>query len=99
MRYCETRLKTDESALLQHESLRSHVLKKNEIFSTPTLGLTLFIRQGMLAWIETCHQCIPVANPTLHKQPESPDLPCETKSEMIKVMANMTLFNLKETHS
>jgi len=99
MRYCQTSIESDDSALLQYESMRSQVLKKEEVFFTQSLGLALFIRQGMLAWIETCHQCIPATNSTLDKQPETPVLPYETKSEMIKVMANITLFNLKEAQS
>lgn len=99
MRYCQTSIESDDSALLQYESLRSQVLKKEEVFSERSLGLALFIRQGMLAWIEMCHQCIPAANSILNKQPETPVLPYETKSEMIKVMANITLFNLKEAQS
>ena len=99
MRYCQTSIESDDSALLQYESLRSQVLKKQEVFSARSLGLALFIRQGMLAWMEICHQCIPAANSILDKQPETPVLPYETKSEMIKVMANITLFNLKEAQS
>ena len=52
MRYCQTSIESDDSALLQYESLRSQVLKKEGVFSAQTLGLALFIRQGMLAWIE-----------------------------------------------
>ena len=99
LRYCQTNIESDDSALLQYESLRSQALKKEEVFSERSLGLALFIRQGMLAWIEMSHQCIPAANSILDKQPETPVLPCETKSEMIKVMANITLFNLKEAQS
>jgi hypothetical protein len=99
IRYCQTSNESDDSALLQYESLRSQVLKKEEIFSERSLGLALFIRQGMLAWIKMCHQCIPAANSILDKQPETPVLTCGTKSEMIKIMATITLFNLKEAQS
>jgi len=99
LRYSATGIESDDRALLQYESLRSQVLKKEGALPERNLGLALFIRQGMLAWIETCHQCIPAANSILDKQPETPVLPYETKSEMIKVMANITLFNLKEAQS
>jgi hypothetical protein len=52
----------------------------------------------MLAWIEVCHRCIP-ANSTPQKRPEMPMFAYETTSEMIKVMANITLFNLEEALS
>ncbi len=99
MRYCRTSIESDESALLQYESLRSQVLKKEEVFSERSLGLALFIRQGMLAWIEMSHQCIPAANAILDKQPETPVLAYGIKSEMIKVLANITLLNIKEAQS
>jgi hypothetical protein len=99
IRYCQTSIESVDSDLLQYESLRSQVLKKEEVFFARSLGLALFIRQGMIAWMEMCHQCIPAKNKVLDKQPETPVLAYETKSEMIKVMANITLFNLKEAQS
>lgn len=93
-----TGIKSDDSTLLHYESLRSQVLNRQEIFSGRSLGLTLFIRRGMLAWIEVCHRCIP-ANQKPIKRSKMPVFMYETTSEMIKVMANITLFNLKEVHS
>jgi hypothetical protein len=52
----------------------------------------------MLAWIEICHRCIPV-NPNREKLAETPAFADNTTSEMIKVMANITLFNLEEALS
>lgn len=98
LRNSPTGIESDDNALLQYESLRSQALNRQEIFSERSLGLTLFIRRGMLAWIEVCHRCIPASsNP--EKWPETPVFAYETKSEMIKVMANITLFNLEETMS
>jgi hypothetical protein len=86
-------IESDDSALLHYESLRSQALDKQETFYKRSMGLTLLIRQGMLAWIEVCHRCIP-ANPV--KRSKIPVLAYEATSEMIKVMANITLFNLEE---
>jgi hypothetical protein len=91
-------IEPDDSALLNYESLRSQALNKPEAFYERSLGLTLLIRQGMLAWIELCHRCIP-ANPKPIKQSKTRIFSYETTSEMIKVMANITLFNLEEVHS
>jgi len=91
-------MESDDGALLQYESLRSQVLEKQESFGQRSPGLALFIRQGMLAWIEICHRCMP-ATSALDKQRQPSSLAYETKSEMIKVMANITLFNLKEAQS
>lgn len=87
---------SDDSALLQYESLRLQALNRKERFSLQSLGLALFIRQGMPAWIEVCHRCTP-ANFNREKQAEMPLFAYGTTSEMIKVMANITLFNLEET--
>ncbi len=98
LRYSPTGIESDDNALLQYESLRSQVLNKQESFAERSLGLALFIRRGMLAWIEVCHRCIP-ENPKPVKRSKTPIFSYETTSEMIKVMANITLFNLEEIHS
>jgi hypothetical protein len=94
-RYSPTSIESDERVLLQYESLRWQVLNKHQRSSKPALGLALFIRQGMLAWIEVCHRCAPVSS-NLDQHRQVPVFAYETKSEMIKVMANITLCNLKE---
>jgi hypothetical protein len=88
-------IESGDSALLHYESLRSKALNKQESFYKRSLGLTLLMRQGMLAWIDACHRCIP-ANPNPVQRSKLPVLAYETTSEMIKVMANITLFNLEE---
>ena len=95
LRYSPSGIESNNSAVLQYETLRSHVLNKQERFVEKSLGLALFIRQGMLAWIELCHQYIPT-NSTRKKRVKIPIFAYETTSEMIKVMANITLFNLEE---
>ena len=89
-------IKSDDSALLHYESLRSQAFNKQETFSERSLGLTLLIRQGMLAWIDVCHRCIPA---TPAKRTKMPAFRHKATSEMIKVMANITLFNLQEIYS
>ena len=95
MRFRPSGIESDDSVLLQYESLRCQVLNKQKRFAEKSLGLALFIRQGMLAWIELCHRYIPTKL-TRQKQAKIPVLADETTSEMIKVMANITLFNLEE---
>ena len=95
MRFRLSSIESDESVLRQYESLRGQVLNAQERFAQRSLGLALFIRQGMLAWIELCHRYIPT-NSTRQKRAKMPVLADETTSEMIKVMANITLFNLEE---
>jgi hypothetical protein len=89
---------SDDSILLQYESLRLQVLNRYGDFSERGLGLTLFIRRGMLAWIEVCHKCMP-ADSSRQKQMEPPVFAYGVTSEMVKVMANITLSNLEEALS
>jgi hypothetical protein len=91
-------MESDDSAMLQYESLRSQVLSNHKAIAERSGGLALFIRQGMLAWIEISSRCIP-ATPNPVKRSELPALAYETTSEMIKIMANITLFNLEEVLS
>jgi len=86
---------SDGNALLQYESMRSQTLNRQGIFHNQSLGHTLLIRQGMLAWIDVCHKCIP-EKPKRIKRSKAPIFLDETTSEMIKVMANITLLNLEE---
>jgi hypothetical protein len=61
--------KSDDSILLHYESLRLQVLNRYGDFSERDLGLTLFIRRGMLAWIEVCHKCMPACYRRLRMDP------------------------------
>lgn len=90
-------IRSDDRILQQYESLRSQVLRKEKAFTERSLGLALFIRQGMLAWIEACDECTQ-ENSVLDKQSEIPIFSYEIKSEMIKVIANITLCNLEEAY-
>ncbi len=86
-------IESDDSALVHYESLRLQALNKQVTFSEPSLGMTLLIRQGMFAWMDVCHRCIPAkpvkrTKPAIYKHKATP--------EMIKVMANITLLNIEE---
>ena len=91
-----TSTESTDGALLQYESLRAQVLREEASLSMRSLGMALFIHHGMLAWVE---QCKPPSDAILDKHPQIPALPHGTKSEMIKVMANIMVSNLKEDQS
>jgi len=90
-----TGLESDDSTLLHYESLRSQVINRRTNFSERSLGLTLFIRRGMLSWIKVCHRCTPVNSKTKNST-QTPVFALGATSEMIKIMANITLCNLEE---
>lgn len=91
-------IETDDSTLLQYESLRLQVLNRHKDFSERGLGLALFVRRGMLAWVEACQRFMPVSS-NRQKLTETPVFAIGVTSEMVKVMANITLSNLEEALS
>jgi len=95
LRYSVSDIESDDRVLSHYESLRSQVLKKQGALPERNRGLALFIRQGMLAWIQICHKCIPESS-TFDEPTQTPVAPYEVRSEMIKVLANITLLNLQE---
>lgn len=93
-----TGFESDDRTWRHYESLRSQVLSKSDVFYERSLGLALFIHQGMLAWIEVCHRSTPV-NSNVKKSKQIPVFAYGATSEMIKIMANITLCNLEEVLS
>ena len=94
-----TQIQSDAGTLVLYESMRLQVLNMQETYCQRSLGLALFIRQGMLAWTQVCGRCTPAANTKLNKGPQAPTLAYQATSEMIKIMANITLSNLQEARS
>jgi hypothetical protein len=90
-----TSTESTDGVLSQYESLRAQVLREEESFPMRSPGLALFVHHGMLAWVEMYHQCKPHSDAILDKHPQTPALPHGTRSEMIKVMANIMVSNLK----
>ncbi|ETR69446.1 MAG: hypothetical protein OMM_09586 [Candidatus Magnetoglobus multicellularis str. Araruama] len=81
----------------QYESLRLRVFKKDENYNKGGLGLAMFLRQGMLSWINAWQQYAPESFSTDKQSNKSPMLPSDVQSEMTKVLANITLCNIEES--
>lgn len=82
---------------MQYESLRSKAVENDKDHRQRSLGLALFLRQGMLTWINASHKySLSKSSDQANKTVESSELPYEAQLEMTKVLANITLFNLKE---
>jgi hypothetical protein len=90
-----TKIENQDSFL--YESLRFRVLEKNEDHSKKSLGLAMFLRQGMLSWIDACHKYAPEISSTDKQANQLPTLPFKVQSEITSVLANMTLFNIEES--
>lgn len=92
----KTGTKLGDRASVRYESLRFQVLGENGVHRKGSLGLALFIRQGMLAWIEALHKCAPASFSEDERTNPRSIHGYKTQSEMTKVLANITLFNLGE---
>jgi hypothetical protein len=82
-----------ETLAERYEQLRSRVLEQQ--CSSERHGLTLFLREGMAAWIEAASVCLPGRAPGIVKSPEQSSPPPQgVRREMIHVLASITLNQL-----
>jgi hypothetical protein len=91
----DTEIKHPDSFL--YESLRFQSLEKDKNHSKGTLGLAMFLRQGMFSWTNACHQYAPESTSVEIQINQLPILPIDVQSEMTKVLANITFFNIEES--
>lgn len=72
----------------QYEILRDQMI--NQVRSGHTHGEALFLKRGMISWLETCHRSLPPNSPkgTLI---ENNVLPCGQHGEIAGILANMLL--------
>ncbi|KPA17839.1 hypothetical protein MHK_001944 [Candidatus Magnetomorum sp. HK-1] len=57
----------------------------------------MFLRQGMLSWINAWQLHAPENFSTDRQSIKSPMLPSDVQSEMTKVLANITLCSIEES--
>lgn len=87
----------DDQDSFQYESLRFRVLANDGNRCSGSLGLAIFLRQGMLAWINTLNKFnFKKSSPDKQVDHQLSNLPFEVQSEMTKVIANMMLPNTEE---
>lgn len=72
-----------------YETLRERVLSKLEEAAP---GLTLFLQQGMVAWMEICSAVVPCPLPPKRNQADL--LP----AEIVQIMAQMVWARFEEAH-
>lgn len=82
--------------LVQHyEDLRGRAVKGP--IGGPRRGLTVLIRDGMAAWMELCAQCSSPTTKETRTTIEGRECGLENvESEVVDVLANMALNQLKE---
>jgi hypothetical protein len=81
---------------VRYEELRRHVLVRRS--TNGRLGLTLLIRQGVAAWSEA-QLASPSRCARVLESPSDALVPEESRADIVHVLANMTLSNLKEVRA
>ena len=79
----------------RYEELRAQAMGKSGMAAP--LGLALFLRRGMPAWLEAWSSCMPPETPGLASVAKPlPDPPC---NEVAVVLAGMILFSRREVRT
>lgn len=76
----------------QYEQLRAQAIAGSAAVAAP-LGLAVFLRRGLAAWLVVCTQCIPAPQterPVAVADP-SVGLPIDLHAEAVRVLASMAL--------
>lgn len=93
----EMDMEPTEQDAFRYEALRLRIVENDEADNKGSLGLALFIRQGMLAWVNTWRDYVRTSCSAKKQAQESSVIPYKAQLEITKVLANMTLRNLGES--
>jgi hypothetical protein len=77
----------------QYEELRAQAVAGSAAVATP-LGLAVFLRRGLVAWLAICMQLTPPAARTVRTaEPSRPPavVPASVHAEAVRVLASMAL--------
>jgi len=55
------------------------------------LGLTLFLRRGMTAWMQAWSQCISCVTPQVQPQPATAPVPIDVRAQVAMLLAGIIL--------
>lgn len=80
-----------EELIAHYEDLRRYVLGEYGTLQSGS-GLTLFLQQGMTAWLRACSQCAPpVAAPAQKPAAALGIVPAGLQGEVVRIVAAMLL--------
>jgi hypothetical protein len=83
-----------DDIVFQYESIRSHILLDDKVLRS--VGIEIFISRGIIGWSKMCSVKNSEAR-SMSDQPKDSSLkppPVETQSEIISILANMSLHHL-----
>ena len=81
----------------RYEELRAQAMGKSGMAAP--LGLALFLRRGMPAWLEAWSGCMPPETPGLEPYSVAKPLPDPPCNEVAVVLAGMILFSCREVRA
>jgi hypothetical protein len=83
--------------VIRYEQLRSDALSRGHGIGSG-FGLTLFLQQGMMAWMRACS--LAVKTPTLEQAPPRPisSLSCDLRTQAVLILAGILLGNQPEAN-
>jgi hypothetical protein len=80
----------------QYESLRQTAVDQ-ALRRDSGLGLALFLRAGLTAWMQTCGKLSsPSVSTTLHTNTREPDLDVQLSRDLVNILVTMVLNQRKE---
>lgn len=96
-----TTLANDPTWTRRYESLRRHFLAESGRLQSAPLGLLLFIREGLAAWMRSWNQEPPVAALSANHRVLMPPLAavCGWQRELTFLIAHITILHLEPLRS
>jgi hypothetical protein len=76
----------------RYEQLRSDALSQGQGISSG-FGLTLFLRQGMVAWMQACSRAVTPPAPALAQPSPVSSLPGDLRTQAVLILAGILLGN------
>ncbi len=97
-RQSETRTTMPSPKILErYEDLRQQALRRVDPVHRGS-GLALFVRKGMMSWMEACSRCLAGVATKPEIQPGVDQVsPVQASRELVSILANMALITRLET--
>jgi hypothetical protein len=83
--------------VLRYEQLRSDVLSRGQGISSAGLGLAVFLRDGITAWMRACSRAVTAPARTC-AQLSTNVLPYDLRNEAVLILAGILLGNKSEAN-
>ena len=91
-------IRTKKLITVRYEDLRSDVLRSGDEGFIENRGLVIFLRNGMLGWVEAWSRCsVPTGEYERVQQEENrTDIPMDLRGQVVQLLTNMAIGIRKE---